>query len=124
MDTTKCRDCHIRLERDVAIQQLEAYGLKFGCIQEPLTREQVIEHISSGHPHEIAPLYIEFKKEFSLDYAPRWRDAYNLSAMSRSQYENYGVTWRCWYLKPTEEDRRKAEWKDENENERLSELSD
>ena len=44
----------IMWERDVAIKQLEEHGLKFGCIQEPLTYDDII-----SLPED--PVYIEHK---------------------------------------------------------------
>ena len=99
----------IMWERDMAIQQLEAHGLKFGAIQEPLTLDELI-----SLPED--PVYLEYKDskrtiphiadhgEFGFIY---WTDD------TYSNTATYGYTWRCWAVRPTDEERTKAKWENE-----------
>lgn len=83
-------------------------------VQMPMTHDELLEHLSAMHPYEIAPLYIEFHEEhdYDLDFASRWRDAYNLSTINAGQGEKYGKTWRCWRARPTDEERKAAKWEE------------
>ena len=93
-------------ERDVAIQQLEAHGLKFGAIQEPLTHDDII-----ALPED--PVYVEYK--FGGKTIPHIADRseYGFIYWTDDTYSNlgtYGTTWRCWAVRPTDEERAKAKW--------------
>ncbi|MCI7639143.1 MAG: hypothetical protein MSS60_04875 [Clostridiales bacterium] len=70
--------------------------------QNPLTLEELKLHLSKRHPHEIEPLYIVFDPPMPVDYAPRWRDAYNLSSLVAHDAENYGKRWKAYRSKPKE----------------------
>lgn len=70
---------------------------------QPLTLEEVKEHITKGHPNDIKPLYVDFKPTIPIDYASRWRDAYNLSQLIAGSGEEYGKTWLAYRSKPKEE---------------------
>lgn len=68
----------------------------------PLTLDELKLHLSKRHPYEIEPLYIVFDPPFPIDYAPRWRDAYNLSSIVAHDAENYGKRWKAYRCKPKE----------------------
>lgn len=70
---------------------------------QPLTLEEVKEHIIKGHPNDIKPLYVDFKPTIPIDYASRWRDAYNLSRLIAGRGDEYGKTWIAYRSKPKEE---------------------
>lgn len=67
---------------------------------QPLTLEEVKEHITKGHPNDIKPLYVDFKPTIPIDYASRWRDAYNLSRLIAGRGDEYGKTWLAYRSKP------------------------
>lgn len=69
----------------------------------PLTLEEVKEHITKGHPNDIKPLYVDFKPTIPIDYASRWRDAYNLYRLIAGRGDEYGKTWIAYRSKPKEE---------------------
>lgn len=98
----------IMWERDVAIQQLEAHGLQFGAIQEPLTRETLIYL-----PED--PVYLEFKRGGPI--IPKIANRYEWGFLHwtdnmKSDMDTYGKTWRCWAVRPTDEERSKAQWEE------------
>lgn len=70
---------------------------------QPLTLEEVKEHITKGHPNDIKPLYVDFKPTIPIDYTSRWRDAYNLSRLIAGRGDEYGKTWIAYRSKPKEE---------------------
>ncbi len=70
---------------------------------QPLTLEEVKEHIKKGHPNDIKPLYVDFKPTIPIDYASRWRGAYNLSRLIAGRGDEYGKTWIAYRSKPKEE---------------------
>lgn len=77
-----------------------------------------IEPCSGGHPEwhlqvdalELLkmkwdkPLYVDFKPTIPIDYASRWRDAYNLSRLIAGRGDEYGKTWIAYRSKPKEDD--------------------
>ena len=67
---------------------------------QPLTLEEVKEHITKGHPNDIKPLYVDFKPTIPIDYASRWRDTYNLSRLIEGRGDEYGKTWIAYRSKP------------------------
>lgn len=67
---------------------------------QPLTLEEVKEHITKGHPNDIKPLYVDFKPTIPIDYTSRWRDAYNLSRLIAGRGDEYGKTWLAYRQKP------------------------
>ena len=71
---------------------------------QPLTLEEVKEHITKGHPNDIKPLYVDFKPTIPIDYTSRWRDAYNLSRLIAGRGDEYGKTWIAYRSKPKEDD--------------------
>lgn len=70
---------------------------------EPLTLDELKQHLSCRHPHEIEPLYVIFNPPIPIDYAPRWRGAYNLSQLVASSAKDYGKTWLAYRRKPEDE---------------------
>lgn len=68
--------------------------------QKPLTLDELKAHLSKRHPHEIEPLYVMFEPEIPIDYATRWRNAYNLSQLVTSRAEEYGKSWIAYRYKP------------------------
>ena len=72
---------------------------------QPLTLEEVKEHITKGHPNDIKPLYVDFKPTIPIDYASRWRDTYNLSRLIEGRGDEYGKTWIAYRSKPKEGNR-------------------
>lgn len=66
----------------------------------PLTIDELKDHLSKRHPHEIEPLYIVFDPPMPIDYAPRWRDAYNLSQLVACSAAEYGKQWVVYRRKP------------------------
>ena len=72
---------------------------------QPLTLEEVKEHITKGHPNDIKPLYVDFKPTIPIDYASRWRDTYNLSRLIEGGGDEYGKTWIAYRAKPKEGNR-------------------
>lgn len=105
----------IRWERDIAIQALESHGVPFGCLQRPMTFEEFsnptlytaawIERIDSG----VAPVI-----RFYIFDTPYMGITATCEPMPLNRYclENYGKTWRCWLLRPTDEERLKAKWEE------------
>lgn len=71
--------------------------------QKPLTLDELKAHLSKRHPHEIEPLYVMFEPEIPIDYATRWRNAYNLSQLVASHAEEYGKSWVAYRCAPKEE---------------------
>ena len=67
---------------------------------QPLTLEEVKEHITKGHPNDIKPLYVDFKPTIPIDYTSRWRNAYNLSRLIAGRGDEYGKTWIAYRSKP------------------------
>lgn len=49
---------------------------------------------------QIDALYVDFKPTIPIDYASRWRDAYNLSRLIAGRGDEYGKTWIAYRSKP------------------------
>lgn len=82
----------------------------------PITKQEILESI------QVIPCVIEEKK-FGLTYADilqcsqwdkKYYGMYNAitSAVGIKKYEidDYGKTWRCWAIRPTDEEREVAAW--------------
>ena len=82
----------------------------------PITKQEILESI------QVIPCVIEEKK-FGMTYADilrcsqwdkRYYGMYNAitSAVGIKKYEidDYGKTWRCWAIRPTDEEREAAAW--------------
>lgn len=95
---------------DVLRQRLDAINAAKDALRaqqeaeknEPLTLEELKNHLSVRHPHDIEPLYVVFNPPIPLDYAPRWLGAYNLSQLIASNADNYGKTLLAYRHKPKE----------------------
>lgn len=66
----------------------------------PLTLDELREYVSAEEPNDTAPLYVVFNPEIPLDYAPRWRDVYNLSSLLEVNADGYGKEWTAYRHKP------------------------
>lgn len=73
----------------------------------PMTLEEVDEHVRSNDAN---PLWIEDKTGYPSD---EWILAATVWQMCKIMInrDEYGKTWRCWERRPTDEERRAAEWK-------------
>ena len=95
------------------IDFFDAFNMAFAALREqverdkpnPMTLDELKQHLSKGHPHEIEPLYIVFNPPMPVDDTPRWRDAYNLSSLVAHDAENYGKRWKVYRRKPKEENK-------------------
>ncbi len=81
------------MARDALVREQAALN------QQPLTLDEIHAHLSKRHPNDIEPLYVMFEPPIPLDYAPRWRDAGNLSLLMQNG-EEYGKTWLAYRTKP------------------------
>lgn len=90
---------------------LIAHGVNLKQMQKPLTVEEVralqeFAWLEWRNDNRIAPMVpsgIERDTATNVEYFTFWDDGY--AVMS-----NYGKTWRCWADRPTEEERKAAEW--------------
>lgn len=84
-----------------------------------LTIEEVMEHYSipiskadieryNDYAEDIKPLYFDFPTCDGWEI--HWRGYDNVSAYLREWEKDYGITWRCWTDKPTEEQRKAIPW--------------
>jgi len=106
-------DCNDRLMRDVLTLLRE---------QEPrvMTLEEVIKHYSlppvfvddlsaqEDYLEDIAPLYFDFQEADS--FAVHWRGYYSVKTYLDDWRASYGMKWRCWTARPTDEQREAAKW--------------
>ena len=88
---------------------LIAHGVTVKEKQRPLHRRQLVD---SGF------FFLERKEEeevYPVVLKERWEvyfvDFVGTNSLVRHNKVDYGKTWRCWAEKPTEEERRAAEWK-------------
>lgn len=98
----------------LAVKALEA--------QEPrvLTLEEVIKHYSlppvfvddlsaqEDYLQDISPLYFDFPQCDS--WAVHWRGYQSARKCLDDWKASYGINWRCWSAKPTEEQREATPW--------------
>lgn len=94
----------------------DAWEKRIEPLQKPLTHDKVHDHLCKRHPLDIEPLYTEFNPPIEFAFVPNYRDAYNLSQLLASQGDKYGIKWRCWLRKPTEEEQKAAKWEGENDD--------
>lgn len=105
-------------ERDMAIQQLEEHGLHFGGLQQPMTFEEFSRpDLCSAIWMEVARDYVKGTKpvlRFDILGTPYMGMCSTGEPMPLSRYhiEDYNKTWRCWAVRPTDEERAKAKWED------------
>lgn len=74
-------------------------------LQKPLTAEEMIARVYAGHP-----VYVEERRD---------DDAFNGYALAEDvedavnyMMDEYGIGFRCWISKPTDEERASAPWKE------------
>jgi len=74
-------------------------------VNKPLTLDVVNEYVKDAYA---APLWFEYRDHsITSDW---WKSIGFLVAFLHLPDEVYGKTWRCWASKPTDEERRAAEW--------------
>lgn len=102
-----------------AIDYLLENGVTVRQPQKPLTVEELMEIPGSvwyENDTAIAPMMVSNQKSFSVLYLKDvvfglYRSsAFDSFASLELPILDYGKTWRCWAEKPTEEERRAAEW--------------
>ena len=90
--------------------------------QEPrvMTLEEVIKHYSlppvfvddlsaqEDYLEDIAPLYFDFPVADS--FAVHWRGYHSVSRYLDEWKASYGMKWRCWTARPTDEQREAVKW--------------
>ena len=85
-----------------------------------MTLEEVIEHYSlppvfvddlsaqEDYLEDIAPLYFDFPVADS--FAVHWRGYHSVSRYLDEWKASYGMKWRCWTARPTDEQREAVKW--------------
>lgn len=102
LELVKLFDCpHLLKAKRMAIAALREQDEREN--PQPLTLDELKRHLSKRHPNEIEPLYVVFYPPVPVDFAPRWRDAYNLSMLIAQNAVNYGRLWNVYRSKPKEE---------------------
>jgi len=110
------KPCFIKVRFD-ALELLKNQQPRLLTVEEVINHYSVPEEIRHDadkwvdYQSDIAPLYWEFR--FYTDkYIGHWR-AYNAVGNRVEKYKNdYGIIWRCWTAKPTEEQCKAVPWKD------------
>lgn len=104
-------------EKDALTKAIEAL-----TEQEPrvLTLEEVIKHYSlppvfvddlsaqEDYLQDISPLYFDFQQCDSL--AVHWRGYQSVRKYLDDWKASYGINWRCWTARPTDEQREATPW--------------
>ena len=106
------------LNYEEIVDHLLVNGVTVKEPQKPLTVEELKEiySIREDHvwPFDRKPpyLYLDSSIEKNDHLWIAWSIAVDFLVSGYRQYtvENYGKTWRCWAEKPTEEERKAAEW--------------
>lgn len=106
------------VQNEEVAEYLIAHGVTVRQMQKPLTVEELKEiySIREDHvwPFDRKPpyLYLDSSIEKNDHLWIAWSIAVDFLVSGYRQYtvENYGKTWRCWASKPTEEERKAAEW--------------
>ena len=87
-----------------------------------MTLEEVIKHYSlppvfvgdlsaqEDYLQDIAPLYFDFPQCES--WVVHWRGYHSVRKYLDDWRASYGMTWRCWTARPTDEQREAAKWDD------------
>ena len=92
--------------------------------QEPrvMTLEEVIKHYSlppvfvddlsaqEDYLQDIAPLYFDFPQCDS--WVVHWRGYHSVRKYLDDWRASYGIKWRCWTARPTDEQREAVKWDD------------
>lgn len=95
-----------------AADHLITHGVTVREMQKPLTVEELKEHIGkvvhleyAGNKMEDYPVLLGHCWMFYAEF-----EMYGSYDSSEFILDDYGKTWRCWAEKPTEEERKAAEW--------------
>lgn len=110
--------CTMVIEIDKTAKNLIAHGVTVREMQKPLTVEELKEiyFMREDHvwPHERKPpyLYLDSSIEKNDHLWVAWSIVVDFLEAGYRQYtvESYGKTWRCWANRPTDEERKSAEW--------------
>ena len=106
---------HIRVEAEKRIS--EAYFMAIDALREQgarvLTKEEAVHYMSDEEAYEFsekAPLYVEHKTEDEWDF--KWARAETVYAWmcDLRMRQNYGITFRLWTSRPTDEQRKAVAW--------------
>lgn len=64
------------------------------------------------NPDSIKPVFIEFREEFpnEEEIRPPWRGGYNQRQLLINQKDSYGIEFRFWTDRPSEEQKKAARW--------------
>jgi len=101
-------------------QQERIKELEAGHTARVMTLEEVIKHYSlppvvlddlcwqEDYLQDIEPLYFDFPVEDS--FAVHWRGYQSVRKYLEDWKASYGQKWRCWTQRPTDEQRKAAEW--------------
>ena len=99
----------IHADLDALVDALVAGGVTMKEMQKPLTVEEVrkkdVVYLDERHGRTSCPCFI--------DPASTEHDMYfftGLSCVFTHRVKSYNKFWRCWAEKPTEEERKAAEW--------------
>ena len=89
-----------------------------------LTFEEVINHYSVpeeikddfdkriDYQMDIEPLYWDFPIGNADSFIVHWRGFESIGSYIERWKPDYGLSWRCWSAKPTDEQRKAVPWKD------------
>lgn len=89
-----------------------------------LTFEEVINHYSVpeeikddfdkriDYQMDIEPLYWDFPIGNADSFIVHWRGFESIGSYIERWKPDYGLSWRCWTARPTEEQRNAVPWKD------------
>lgn len=110
--------CNLEREYFMA-EYMISHGVTVKEPQKPLTVEELMEIPGSvwfENDTAIAPMMVSKKISFSdlcikdVVFGLYRRNAFNSFTFLELTVSEYGKTWRCWKEKPTEEERKAAEW--------------
>lgn len=97
--------------------ELEAYTAAMQRWQEPndyLVRAEVLDRCKQGA--EAQPLWVEFRRNdqrsrwMVVDTPPTVFGTDTVKNYFADMCEQYGILWRCWLRKPTQEERKNVPW--------------
>lgn len=76
-----------------------------------MTLDEVKAHVADGYNpilgySDAQSLYMDFP----IYSDTHWREGVMLYATIRNKASQYGVSWRCWTAKPTDDQRAAAKW--------------
>lgn len=112
--------CITALEADVLayIRELEAKVAEMEKPLEPMTLDRLMEiyndRANHSWPFDTPPYFIVESNNETREFCgwASWSDIKLMLEHSHLRYgrDNYGKTWRAWPRRPTEEERKAAEW--------------